>query len=174
MSGKLNQIRNLKNLRPSQVLSIQTDMKRGGRVSMSTENTGSMRQVRVRGTYLSSPSQTWRGGSPLLPGVSAESTIDWWYQQQNSAEIKLIFKFSRIFQRRREKFQLLISAADNISAERTGPSRGLQWECSSPASWCTPPRRSARRCLSGRAPASYNLIIQILSTWLLSVKPFDN
>ena len=36
ISGKLNQIRNLKNLRPSQVLSIQTDMNRGGRVNMST------------------------------------------------------------------------------------------------------------------------------------------
>ena len=39
MSGKLNQMRNLKNLNPIQVLSIQTDMKSGGRVSMSTEET---------------------------------------------------------------------------------------------------------------------------------------
>ena len=36
ISGKLNQIRNRKNLNPIQVLSIQTDIKRGGRVSMST------------------------------------------------------------------------------------------------------------------------------------------
>ena len=37
MSGKLNQMRNLKNLNPIHVLSIQTDIKSGGRVSMSTE-----------------------------------------------------------------------------------------------------------------------------------------
>ena len=35
MSGKLIQMRNLKNLRPSQVLSIQTEKKSGGKVSMS-------------------------------------------------------------------------------------------------------------------------------------------
>ena len=35
MSGKLIQIRNLKNLKPSQVRSIQTEKKSGGRVNIS-------------------------------------------------------------------------------------------------------------------------------------------